>query len=1078
MALAEQVIDIPLGGGLAQREADHLIMSPRNLIVQNFDFNEAGGYRVRDGYSAIDLTGLTEDVPTPNSIFSYKGTLHCNTKKTGIFARSSNAARWIRRNESAQHPTELNVKELIRFPEGVSEVDSCVHNGYLVVAWNLGRTHADTLVHGYVMVLDATTLAVVVPATKLTDLGFGVRVAPFTKSGVKYVAIIGVEDDVFPAVGVAMNGVIVDVSSSPPSIGSVTQITTGVSVTTPTTDPTNPLKPRSASFDAHGDVNEVFFNIVYWDGTDTKVIKVDNALTVLATRTVATNMARCQAIFHSTIQGTIYVVGADGTNVKSFTVDEAYSVTGGVNTLFADTADEAAVSPRSKATICDNLQSGNMWVAWSAANVDFLIADAAPALQTHEVVFSDMNPSTAAQVGTVGRTFGALLAGKAFCPNEHFPHVPLRIAAYIAAAALGPTGGHKKNSCPHSSFLVGALYDPTRILSPTTQGGDHVILNNDPKLKVVARYFQDRYFLQEEPHNSGTHLPGTMLLTGSKFIWASQCSIAAGLAGLYDNPYEELDYNKGADVVVLDVDPPPIKYVQHGELVTTSGGLTGSYDGLMLSEMLPLSAPGYPQFSTSGGGPGAPANTTFKAFWFWRDAQGKLHRGPTSHLIDDLQATVSTVTMRFQYPPTNLNGENNISLSLALYRKQPTDALHTLIGIYPPSTAADPTNRGYIIAFSANQGLHQPGPALYTENGEVDNICPPSSLDLVVGNGKIYLLSGEDPTQIWSSGGSQAFFAPHMSSEFVDVVAESEDDLNSLSILDSKCVAFSKNGVFYLSGDGFTTTGLGGHGLSRISSDVGCINRNSVAYGSFGVVFESDRGIYLLDRGLSLSYIGEAVQDSVKEATILRAVVLDDRNQVRFVMSDRILVWDYLQNAWATFLVGSTAGGGTKNPVDGLRHSSDFYLLRASASVTEILKEDPAATTDNGARIVPKLKTPWIKLTGMQGYARLWRVMVLGYNDTNGGNFTIKAWNNYQPAENQVAWSKSKRKVDRSSGDRLQLKFHVPKQKVESVMFEISGETIDGGAFDNAAEYTLTSITLVAGVKKGEYKDITTIDKA
>ena len=67
-------------------------------------------------------------------------------------------------------------------------------------------------------------------------------------------------------------------------------------------------------------------------------------------------------------------------------------------------------------------------------------------------------------------------------------------------------------------------------------------------------------------------------------------------------------------------------------------------------------------------------------------------------------------------------------------------------------------------------------------------------------------------------------------------------------------------------------------------------------------MFQSDKGIWLLGRDLSTSYIGAPVQSLTLNATVLSALNIPATNQVRFTLDSGItLMYDYYYSQWGTF---------------------------------------------------------------------------------------------------------------------------------------------------------------------------------
>jgi hypothetical protein len=87
----------------------------------------------------------------------------------------------------------------------------------------------------------------------------------------------------------------------------------------------------------------------------------------------------------------------------------------------------------------------------------------------------------------------------------------------------------------------------------------------------------------------------------------------------------------------------------------------------------------------------------------------------------------------------------------------------------------------------------------------------------------------------------------------------------------------------------------------KCTTTVGCANPNSIAIIPQGIVCQSNKGIWLLGRDLSTSYIGAAVEEYTTSNVVLSAQTVPGTNQVKFVMnSGVVLMYDYYYNQWGT----------------------------------------------------------------------------------------------------------------------------------------------------------------------------------
>ena len=132
-------------------------------------------------------------------------------------------------------------------------------------------------------------------------------------------------------------------------------------------------------------------------------------------------------------------------------------------------------------------------------------------------------------------------------------------------------------------------------------------------------------------------------------------------------------------------------------------------------------------------------------------------------------------------------------------------------------------------------------------------------------------------------------------------------------------------------------------------------------------MFKSQKGIWLLSRALDLEYVGAPVED-YNDLTIVKADVLAKLNEARFLTSDGdCLVYNYLYDIWYTF--------GDHRGFDSLVLGDDYYFVDHNS---KILKINYDKYDDNGSPVQMKLVSGWISFAGIQGFQRVWRMMILG----------------------------------------------------------------------------------------------------
>jgi hypothetical protein len=153
-----------------------------------------------------------------------------------------------------------------------------------------------------------------------------------------------------------------------------------------------------------------------------------------------------------------------------------------------------------------------------------------------------------------------------------------------------------------------------------------------------------------------------------------------------------------------------------------------------------------------------------------------------------------------------------------------------------------------------------------------------------------------------------------------------------------------------------------------VTSDVGCTAPASIASTPNGIVFQSAKGIYLLGRDLSVSYIG-ALVEAFNSQTVTRATLIEDRRQVVFLCSTgETLMFDYGVGQWSTYT--------NHTGLDAVVIDGTYHYLRTDGRV---FRETVGLYRDDNSQIPMVLETAWIKMVPyLQGFARFYHVHIIG----------------------------------------------------------------------------------------------------
>ncbi len=264
---------------------------------------------------------------------------------------------------------------------------------------------------------------------------------------------------------------------------------------------------------------------------------------------------------------------------------------------------------------------------------------------------------------------------------------------------------------------------------------------------------------------------------------------------------------------------------------------------------------------------------------------------------------------------------------------------------------------------------------IYTNGGVVENICAPACSDIALFRSRAVLIDSEDPNLLWFSKQVIQGVPVETSDLFTIFVSPtigaqgSTGDCKCVAGMDDKLIIFKKDALYYMTGTGPDNTGAQNDFSEPqfITATVGCENVQSIVFIPSGLMFQSDKGIWLLGRDLSTTYIGAAV-DAYKDDLVLSAINIPGTNQVRFTLdSGATLMYDYFYNRWAVF---SGITGVTSTLFEGLHTYAD--------SEGTIFQETPGLYLDGSSPVLISLTTGWLNLAGLQGYQRAFYALLLG----------------------------------------------------------------------------------------------------
>ncbi len=462
----------------------------------------------------------------------------------------------------------------------------------------------------------------------------------------------------------------------------------------------------------------------------------------------------------------------------------------------------------------------------------------------------------------------------------------------------------------------------------------------------------------------------------------------------------------------------------------------------------------------------AAGDYSYVAVYEWRDASGVLHRSipssprsVTAVAGDSITITVATSTLsQHQLPPygaANASAANPVSI--ALYRTTVGGTVFYRLTSEPDSQLLfnDPTAASVALTDTKADADIGPGGTaalalsaqaqLYTAVGELADVPPPALVTCATHRGRLVGI-GSDLRTVWFSKDAteDATVAPGFNEALTLAFAR---DKTALASLDDKLVVFGESAIDVVFGDGPDSGGQSSTWqIAAVQSDVGCVNAKSVCTAPTGAVFESSRGIEMLSRELTVTWIGKVIEDTLAAyPTITSAVLVADEQEVRFTCTavggatGIVLAWNYAYNIWFTRKYADLAATSAASIpfVDAALIDGVYTMLTAAG---QVYQETSSHKLDNGTGFVGRdvVLAP-ISPAGNQSWHRVQQVSLLGTSVTNH-DLTVSIARDYatsyEQTETFLAGS-----VATTVGPLEQCRVTLAKQKCQAIKIRIQDVT-------------------------------------
>lgn len=967
-ALVKQPVDVRLGVGLDQKTDDKQVQLGRFLALVNAVYDKGGRLTKRNGYP--DLTVLPSNAGTL-TITSYKNSL----VSLGTTVQSYSTATELWTNAGALSPLTLNTLQVARPNAAVTQADCAV-------AMNLTNTQAGlacmvfTTAAGYFyQIVDATSGSTVVPATAIPTSA--------TINGVPKVFLLG---RYFVIVFSATNAGTERLQYVAVATANPSSVTTAADLTTQYTN------ASTTSWDGVVATNNDTLYLA-WQGNDGSV---------RATMLTSTLSHGPTSVFAGE-QGTVFGVTADVSSTLPTVYLTYWKSAGTLGRVAAVAANMSVVL--APTTFSSSGAIGNLAPYATSGSVTILYELEATAGYDATLPDNLVKSVTVTSGGSVGATTvlvrGVGLGSKSFAlygsfaclvlysgtyENGYFMvdgrtgRVLCKLAYGNAPFAAGVNQGYLLTGVPNATYTLGTLYVAYR------QADLVQAVNKTQGQSTTGVYLQTGGSIAEftpEAIPAAAEIGETLL-------------IVAGLVSIYDgSTVTEQGFNLWPDQVEATTTGTG------GHLKAQQYFYQADYEYTDAQGILHRSAPSVPvgQVTVAGTPVTFTASFSSGASTITVSSTAGLSVGqvitdttdPTTLTPGTFITSISGLTVGISNPALSTAGNHNMqtvdtSVNVVYV---PTLRLTQKVGVrivlYRWSTAQqvyyqtmvinnDPTVD--YVTFTDTNNDHQivGNTILYTTGGVLENIGAPPSNIMTLYRSRVCLVDAEDQNLAWYSktvveatpvemnDGLTVFLAPTIGAQ------GSTGPITSMSSMDDKWVFLKKDALYYETGQGPDITGANNDFQDPVyvSSSVGCDNPQSIVLTPAGLIFQSDKGRWLLGRDLSTRYVGAPVDD-LNSLTDTSAVAIPGTNQIRISTDGGpTLMYDYYYDQWGTFDTNLTSAC----VVDGAHTTLDKF--------GRVRQEVPGTYLDGSSPVLMSFTTGWGSLAGLQGYERAYFLYFLG----------------------------------------------------------------------------------------------------
>lgn len=366
----------------------------------------------------------------------------------------------------------------------------------------------------------------------------------------------------------------------------------------------------------------------------------------------------------------------------------------------------------------------------------------------------------------------------------------------------------------------------------------------------------------------------------------------------------------------------------------------------------------------------------YQVTYEWTDNQGNAFRSaPSIPIAVTTTGAGSSGTIALTGPNLRLTAKVISSIKIVIYRWSVAQQIYyqttSIISPLLNNTTTDSWTFVDTLPDSSILGNN----IIYTNGGVVEDVNAPATNIMTLFDNRLWLVDAEDANLLWYSKEVIENTPVEMSDLFTLYIAPTTaaqgptGPISAASPMDDKLCLFKRNSILYINGTGPDNTGQNSQYSQPIfiTSTVGCTNQQSIVFIPNGLMFQSDKGIWLLGRDLNTSYIGAPV-DRYKDDIVKSAQTIPGTNQVRFILSSGVtLMYDYYYDQWGVF-TGVPA-------ISSCIYNQLQTFINSNGSVYQ---ENPGSYLDGANPVLMSFITGPLRLGDLQNFQRTYFYYLLG----------------------------------------------------------------------------------------------------